>query len=77
MVATADNIRKAFREIPEGERADLIDKLILDLHGGSSGDDEWMEEVEGRCREIDEGKVQLLTWEEVQENLRKRVEQRG
>jgi putative addiction module component (TIGR02574 family) len=78
MVAAVDSIRQAFRGIPREEQADLIDQLILDMHAESPGlSDEWLEEIDRRCQELDSGAVKLIPWSEVRAELKKELEARG
>jgi putative addiction module component (TIGR02574 family) len=61
-----DITEKALR-LPLSARASLAEILLesLDHEEDFLISDEWMSEIKKRCREIDEGKVQLISSEDV------------
>lgn len=63
----AEKIVSEALELPATVRAFLAEKLIESLDIESTGElsPEWKEEVEKRCRDIDEGLVRLLDAEAV------------
>ena len=58
--------------LPEGERAELAQKLLLSLDMLSSGEIEqdWLAEALQRAKEIDEGVARLIPAEEVRKKAR-------
>ena len=67
MSSKAEKIVSEALELPTAVRAFLAEKLIesLDIESVGELSPEWKEEIEKRCREIDEGSVQLLDVEAV------------
>ena len=67
MSKKAEKIVSEALELPTAVRAFLAEKLIesLDIESVDELSPEWKEEIEKRCREIDEGSVQLLDAEAV------------
>lgn len=67
MSSKAEKIVSEALELPTTVRAFLAEKLIesLDIESGGELSPEWKEEIEKRCREIDEGSAQLLDAEAV------------
>lgn len=65
-VATA-NITDQALHLPRESRAFLAEKLLesLDFDEAFPVNAEWMEEIHRRCRELDEGKVNLIPAEKV------------
>ena len=66
-------------DLEERERATLAGLLLESLEGEPDPDVEaaWAEEIGRRLRQIDEGEVELVPWEDVKERLLKRVEERS
>ena len=67
MSSKAEKIVSEALELPTTVRAFLAEKLIesLDIESVGEISPEWKEEIEKRCREIDEGSAQLLDAEAV------------
>lgn len=63
-------IREA-AELPESDRATLAGAMIesLDPKPTPAVKAAWSREIERRVREIDEGSVELIDWEEVRAEL--------
>ncbi|MFV1950544.1 MAG: addiction module protein [Nitrospinota bacterium] len=61
-------------ELPRNSRAYLAEILLesLDFEEDYQIRDDWMNEIKKRCREIDEGKIELIPGEEGIEQLRKK-----
>ena len=62
--------------LPAEDRAELASRLIESLDEGAEDPDAaeaWAREIERRVREVDEGRVQLIPWEEVRARLRARL----
>ena len=63
----AEKILSEALELPTTLRAMVAERLIesLDMDEQSDLSSEWQEEITRRCREIDEGMVELITAEKV------------
>jgi len=76
-MAQAKDILEAALELEPAERARIAQQLLDSLDGGANGglDAEWLEELERRARDIDEGRVQFVSWsearQEIEDSLRK------
>ena len=66
MNTSVDKIMAEAMELPSPLRAFLAAKLLesLDVDGAQELSPEWKEEIRKRCRQIDEGTVQLVAAEE-------------
>ncbi len=62
-------------ELSESERAELAGLLLESLQTEPDPDVEaaWAEEIERRVRDIDEGRVQTIPWEQVRAELHARL----
>jgi len=62
-------------ELTESERAELAGLLLESLQTEPDPDVEaaWAEEIERRVRDIDEGRVQTIPWEQVRAELHTRL----
>jgi len=62
MNASVDRIMAEALNLPSPLRAFLASKLLesLDVDGAQELSPEWKEEIRKRCRQIDEGTVQLV-----------------
>lgn len=69
-----DQILRAALDLPPDARAMLADLLLESLEDSEKNelDAAWVEEIERRIRDIDEGRVKLIPGEEVMEGLRSR-----
>jgi putative addiction module component (TIGR02574 family) len=72
MIRDADSIFSAALALPAKKRADLAHQLLRSLDGPEPTaaeqaeiDVAWAEEIERREKEIDEGKAQLIPFEDV------------
>jgi putative addiction module component (TIGR02574 family) len=67
-------IEKEALELPIDKRAKLAQRLLESLDELSEAEAEklWAQEAARRAREIDEGKVRLVPYEELQRRVRKR-----
>ena len=72
MVRDASEVLRDALGLPVEARAALIDSLIesLDPTVDEGCEDAWREEIHRRLREIDNGAVQLIPWEEVRRRLK-------
>jgi putative addiction module component (TIGR02574 family) len=66
-----EEILKAALALPESERVFLIDDLLESLppDTGPLSDDEMSAELERRAKEIEQGLVKPIPWEEVRKQL--------
>lgn len=67
----ANTIEEQALALPVQERARLIERLLesLDTLPEQEAEALWLDVAEHRAREIDEGKVQLVTPEELQRRI--------
>jgi len=73
-LAMANKIYEQALNLPTDDRMVLIDKLLhsTNLPTRLEIDKLWADEVERRCREVEEGKAKLIPGEEVFKKIRKR-----
>ena len=67
MSRSAEALMKEAMELPDRERASLIDRLLatLDPEKDSDADQAWAMEIERRGAELEQGIVEPVAWEEV------------
>lgn len=67
MSPEVENVMKQALELPSQVRAFLAEKLLesLDFEEPFDLSSEWRDEINRRCRQIDEGQVQLTPAEKV------------
>ena len=58
--------------LEQSERAVVINLLLQSLEEPKTYESEWLELAEKRRQEHESGKVHLLKWNEVKENVRRR-----
>jgi putative addiction module component (TIGR02574 family) len=70
----ASTIQEEALALPLPERAKLIERLLesLDTLPETEAETLWLDVAERRAREIDEGKVQLVTPEELERRIQAR-----
>jgi putative addiction module component (TIGR02574 family) len=75
MSPTFDEVLQSARSLPNSERANLIDELIetLEPEDAAPIEDAWISEIARRSRELDDGLVQPIPWEEVKRLARQRI----
>ena len=75
MTRATKDIVKAAIQLPESERVEVVEQLLASLESGTDEDVDaaWAAEIERRSREIKEGTVRPILWEEVRSQARKRV----
>ena len=68
----AANIEEEALALPLRERAKLVERLLDSLENLPEPEAEalWLDVAERRAREIDEGRVQLITPEELERRIR-------
>lgn len=66
-------------DLSESERAELAGLLLESLEGEPELDVEaaWAEEIERRVRDIDEGRVETIPWEQVRAQLHARLAEKS
>ncbi|WP_426754775.1 addiction module protein [Myxococcus sp. Y35] len=65
--------------LPAEERAEVAHKLLLSLEHGAEDPEaqsEWSAELERRAREVLNGSVKTVPWEQVEERISNRLGQR-
>jgi len=67
-MSTVEEIQKAAISLPEAQRTELIDELLDSM--GMEHHEVSDEEVLQRKKDWDDGKVEGLTWEKINKNLR-------
>lgn len=77
MPITKDDILTAALALTESERAEIAERLLRTLDGPEPTPEEqaeidaaWVEEIERRAQEIDEGKSHLIPGDEIMRRLR-------
>jgi putative addiction module component (TIGR02574 family) len=75
---TEQSVFDAALSLPEGARAHLAEALLASLPDSpATAPDElpraWLEEIRRRRQEIDAGKVELISGEDVMDRLRQRT----
>jgi putative addiction module component (TIGR02574 family) len=70
-MAQAKDILEAALELEPAERARIAQQLLDSLDGGANGglDAVWIEELERRARDIEEGRVQFVSWTEARQEI--------
>jgi putative addiction module component (TIGR02574 family) len=78
MTRPAKEIVNAAIKLTESDRLQIVEELLASLEPdtGDDVDAAWAAEVERRSREIKEGVVRPIPWEEVKAQARKRVRAR-
>lgn len=79
MARAIAEIEDEIRRLPAREKERLLQVLLEELDGPSDADAEaaWLEEVQRRSSEIDEGLVETIPAEEVFAKLRERLKAHG
>lgn len=74
MKSEIEDIAEKALKLPSNARASLAEILLesLDHEENFLISEEWMNEIQKRCREIDEGKVQLIPAEDALAQLQKK-----
>ena len=75
MNALLDRVRNEALELSEAERRELIHELIDSLAGEPDAEVEaaWDTEIRRRIREVEEGKVECISHEDVMANARRAI----
>ncbi|MEN8148319.1 MAG: addiction module protein [Planctomycetota bacterium] len=72
-------LREAVLSLPEGDRADLARDLLRSLDGPPDSDarEAWLDEIQGRARELVDGSVSPIDWGEARDRITRRLRERG
>lgn len=75
MSRRVDDLYRKAAELSESERAELAGLLLESLESEPDPGVEaaWAEEIESRVRDIDEGRVETIPWEQVRAELHARL----
>jgi putative addiction module component (TIGR02574 family) len=75
MPMTLDQIVEAASRLPREEMAEAVDRLTLTLHNGVEPEIEsaWRQETRRRLAELENGKVQAVSGDDVSDRIRKIV----
>ncbi|MBI2298867.1 MAG: addiction module protein [Armatimonadetes bacterium] len=75
---STDELRKAALTLPLDERAKLACELLrsLDEPADADADAAWIETIERRARELADGSVQPVEWEEARHRIAQRLRER-
>lgn len=75
MTKAAKEIVKAAVRLPERDRIELVEELLVSLESKADEniDAAWAAEIEKRSRELKEGSVRPIPWHEVRSRTRKRA----
>ncbi len=83
MTATVERIRKEASLLPYDERETLVRVLELDLDSTAPDDENsteveaaWDAEIDSRVKEIEEGKVELVSAEDAERRIRAKLAER-
>ena len=78
MSRNVEDLLREASELPETQRAELAGRLLESLDGQSEEGVEaaWAEEVERRVRQLENGEVKTIPWEEVRASLYARLNEK-
>ena len=76
MELQAEQVLETALNLPASERAQIAVSLLQSLDQTSDTETEaaWAAEIERRVREIDDGSVTLIPWEQVMRTMRERLD---
>ncbi len=79
MTRPAKEILNAVIKLPERDRLLIVEELLASLEPADDQDVDaaWAKEVDRRSRQIKQGIVRPIPWEEVKSQARKRIRGRG
>lgn len=72
---TVREILEAALKLEPTERELLVEELTASLHGGFASEEiekAWLDEIDRRTREIDDGTAELVEWSDVRKRLAER-----
>lgn len=74
---SSDEILPAALALPAKERAKLAREILQSLQTPDPGADEaWVDEIDRRAQEIEDGTAQLVDWESAREQIANRLKAR-
>ena len=75
MAHTLDDVLTAALELPEGERLEIVEALVVSLQGADRPpfDESWRAVIRRRSAELDSGQVASIPWEQVKRQARDAV----
>ena len=75
MAMTVDQIVAESRQLPQDVRAELVERILLEAHGGIAPqiEEAWRKETRSRVAEIQSGRAQGIPLENALAEARKRV----
>ena len=75
----AKELREAALALTPGERARLAHDLLhsLETEPDAGADEAWLAELEKRARELEDGSVVPVDWDEARKRIRSRLKSRG
>ncbi len=75
MNVTADQLLNAALALPENERVELVEALIVSLQPCNQAplDDSWRDVIRRRSAELRSGKVTPIPWEQVKRKAREKT----
>ena len=77
-MATKDDLLSDVPRLSSEERSEVAHKLLLSLEDGREEPEaqaEWSAELERRAREVLDGSVKTVPWEQLEERIRARLGQ--
>lgn len=77
MSEKVDQLLKAVLGLSREEQADFLDAYQIArcrVENGLPFDEEWLEEIERRIAEVDQGEAKTSSWEEVKRRVRGQLE---
>jgi putative addiction module component (TIGR02574 family) len=77
-MATKEDLLSDVLRLPPEERAEVAHRLLLSLEESEDpgAEAEWSEELERRAREVLDGSVKTVPWEQVEARISTRIRQR-
>lgn len=77
MSITMEQMVEEIRALPHDVKAELMDRILMDDHGGQAPEHEraWSETVHRRVAEIEQGTARLIPLDEALEQARQRLRQ--
>ncbi|HEX8273533.1 MAG TPA: addiction module protein [Longimicrobiaceae bacterium] len=73
MTWTVDQLENAALELPDDERAHLIERLLASFEGHTAFEQEWSEEIHRRLDEYEAGGAESVPGDEVFAEARRRL----
>jgi putative addiction module component (TIGR02574 family) len=77
---TVREVLEAALKLEPTERELLVEELTASLHGGFASEEiekAWLEEIDRRSHEVDDGTAELVDWSDVRKRLAERRARRS